>query len=104
MSEKYLPNFASAEGQAIKNKMLDQANFNFDIVKKSEDLEVNITKNTNNSKIEEAAIVSFTGETIKSINVSENKSQVVNVSDLSKGAYFIRYLINGNYYSKKFVI
>jgi hypothetical protein len=99
----YAPNLMSSiEGEAIKNKIVAETNFNFDIINKTKEIEINITKNNINSKIEEAIILTYDQKEVKSIEL--NNSQIINVSDLSKGAYFVRYLIGGNYYLKKFII
>jgi hypothetical protein len=103
--ENFVPNMSSPEGLAIKNHILSETNFNFDVVNKSTEIEINITKNKTNTKIEEATILAFDGKAIRSIELPSNKSsQLVNVSNLSSGAYFVRYLIDGNYYLKKFII
>jgi len=105
VANNFAPNMSSPEGLAIKNNIVSETNFNFDVVNKSQQIEVNITKNKTNAKLEEATIVAFDGTSVKTIELSANKnSQVVNVSDLSSGAYFVRYLIDGNYYLKKFII
>ncbi len=104
ISKKYAPALTTAEGLEIKNRMLSEVNFNFDIINKVKELEINITKNDLNSKIEEATITTFNGELVKSLQASTDKPLSVDVSNLSKGAYFINYLIDGNYYSKKFIL
>ncbi len=106
ITNKYAPNFSSIEGEMIKNKIIAETNFNFDITNKSKEIEISVTKNNLNRPIEEIAILSYNQEKVKSINftLSNNKSQVINTSSLSSGAYFVRYLINGNYYMKKFII
>lgn len=102
--ENFAPNFASADGQAIKNNMLAGTNFNFDILNKSKEIEISVTKNVIDSKIVEANILTINGEKVKSIDLNASNIQTVNVNDLPKGAYYVRYLIDGNYYSKKFIL
>jgi hypothetical protein len=105
VTDKYVPNFSSIEGQEIKHKILAETKFNFDISNKSKEIEINVTKNELNSTIEEAVILNYAQEKVKSITaLNADNTQIVSTSDLSKGTYFVRYLINGNYYMKKFII
>ena len=104
--EATLPNLSSIEGKKVIENIQAETSFNFDVINKKSTIELNITKNTIAQSIEEVCILTFEGNVVKPISLSaNNSSQIVNVADLTSGkAYLVRYLIDGNYYTKKFIL
>jgi hypothetical protein len=105
VTEKFAPHLTLNEINNLKDKVETASDFNFDIKKGENEIKVDITKNTTNASISEVAIVSFDNKSEKVLELSNvSGSQVVNTNNLAAGSYYLRYLINGNYYMKKFIL
>ena len=104
VTDEYAPDLESTNGKLLIYNLQKDTQFNFELFNTSETIGATLTKNTQNKSVDEIAILSLDGKTIKSNKLSgDNEIPSISIADLPSGAYLYLVKSGNDYFSKKFI-